>query len=267
MKRLIFMRLLVVWLVCLPFSVWAETMVLVPGFQAQGMDWRFLKVTPALQANGWVDGGNFMMTRDGILNTVRLPKRPEHVFYTINLPTTANVGNQAGVLNQYLHAIYQHRQEPLTLVGHSAGGIVARHWLVTANSVPVKTLVTIASPHLGTPMAELSRLFSNMEIINLMETFGFGRIKDAKGLFSDLREEKPNTYLYWLNHQPHPAIRYVAIVRDSETPESVDLIVPKHSQDMNNIYVLHGRAERWNSDDGHFLTARDGAMLVQIMRP
>ncbi|MEZ5536613.1 MAG: alpha/beta fold hydrolase [Thiolinea sp.] len=250
----------------LPVSAVAKTIVMIPGFQAQGMDWRFNQVTPMLQSDGWVDGGNYTMTTGGVVNNMQLPGRPADVLFTLNLPTTAGIATQAAILNEYLKAIYQRRQEPLTLVGHSAGGVVARHWLVTSAQVPVEALVTIASPHTGTPMAQVTRLLlSNTDILNLANKFGFGHLKDAKSLFKDLQEEKPGNYLYWLNHQPHPAIRYAAIVRSSDKPESVDFIVPEYSQDMNNTYALNGRAERWNSEDGHLLSANDGYLLAAIM--
>ena len=44
----------------------AQTIVMIPGFQGQGMDWRFNQVTPMLQANGWVDGGNYTLTTSGV---------------------------------------------------------------------------------------------------------------------------------------------------------------------------------------------------------
>lgn len=250
----------------MPVLVTAKTMVLIPGFQAQGMDWRFNQVTPMLQANDWVDGGNYRMTTAGVVNSTSLPGRPDDVFFTLNLPTTAGIATQATILNEYLKVIYQRRNEPLTLVGHSAGGVVARHWLVSSAQVPVEALVTIASPHVGTPMAQATRiLLSNTDVLKLANKFGFGHLKDAKSLFADLEQEKPGNYLYWLNHQPHPDIRYAAIVRSSDRPEAADFIVPEYSQDMNNTYALNGRAERWHSEDTHFLSANDGYLLATIM--
>lgn len=137
---------------------------------------------------------------------------------------------------------------------------------MTSAQVPVEALVTIASPHVGTPMAQLTRmLLANADILNLASQLGFGHLKDADHLFADLREERPGTYLYWLNHQPHPPIRYAAIVRSGKQPESLDFIVPEYSQDMNRVYAIKNRAERWNSADGHLLSANDGHLLAAIM--
>ncbi|MGB1012396.1 MAG: esterase/lipase family protein, partial [Thiolinea sp.] len=145
----------------MPVQSRAETLVLIPGFQSKGMDWRLTQVATALQKRGWVDGGNFTLTRKGMLNPVKQQKRPAKIFYTVDLMTEARVADQARMLQEYLQEIYLRRKEPLALTGHSAGGVVARHWLVTANNVPVNALITIASPHLGTPLAELSSVLSN----------------------------------------------------------------------------------------------------------
>ncbi|HPY40144.1 MAG TPA: hypothetical protein PLM98_06465, partial [Thiolinea sp.] len=134
----------------------AETLVLIPGFQEEGMAWRFHHVTSALQSSGWVDGGDLVLTPQGIVNTTQLAKRPEKVLYTLELPTQLSITQQAAVLNQYLQAISLKRKEPLTLVGHSAGGLVGRYWLVVNHTVPVNTLITIATPHTGTPWADLT---------------------------------------------------------------------------------------------------------------
>nr|CAA6830811.1 MAG: Unknown protein [uncultured Thiotrichaceae bacterium] len=266
MKKHILSLLLPALLLVAPGLAAAKTIVMIPGFQAQGMDWRFHQVTPMLQANGWVDGGNYTMTTAGVINEMKLSRRPTDVLFTLNLPTSAGIATQAALLNNYLKVIHQRRKEPLTLVGHSAGGVVARHWLVTAARVPVEALITIASPHTGTPLAGLTKmLLSNTDILNLANQLGFKHLAEAKALLTDLQAERPGNYLYWLNHQPHPAIRYSAIVRSGGQAESANFIVPEHSQDMNYVYAIKGRAERWNSTDSHFLSANDGHLLAAIM--
>lgn len=256
--------LLLLWL--LPLYAAAQTMVLIPGFQAQGQDWRLSQVAAALKARGWQDGGNFTLTRKGMLNPVQLQGQPDKVFYTVDLVTEAKIAQQANTLQAYLQTIYQRRREPLALVGHSAGGVVARHWLVVLNRVPVESLITIASPHLGTPLAGLSSVLAESpDIVGLAQAFGLGGLTEARGLYRDLREEQPGTYLYWLNRQAHPAIRYVSVVRSGEQVSSSDLVVPVPSQDMNNVHTLRNQVERWDTEQGHFLTADDGYLLDWIM--
>ena len=266
-----FMRLASVLLVSIVFlkSVQAETLVLVAGFQAQGMDWRFRNVSDALVSSGWVDGGNLSLTPRGIVNPIRLPYSPKKVFFTVDLPSSAPVAQQAGVLHHYLKAIYHSRKEPLALAGHSAGGVVARYWLVTnaGNQTPkVDTLITIAAPNIGTPVADLSGALVGTPLMDMAEQMGLGSLRQARGLYADLRQEKPGNFMYWLNHQPHPAIRYVSIVRTGNTPETADLVVPPANQDMNHIFVLHGHAEVIPTPNiGHLLTAEDGYILANVL--
>ena len=250
----------------LPGYVAAQTLVLIPGFQSQGMDWRTSQVAAALQERGWVDGGNFTLTRKGMVNPVKLKQRPDKVFYSVDLVTEDKIAEQASMLQAYLQAIYALRDEPLTLTGHSAGGVVARHWLVTANAVPVDALISIASPHLGTPLAGLSSVLAESpDIVNLAQAFGLGSLAEARGLYRDLREEQPGTYLFWLNRQAHPAIRYVSVVRSSERVDTSDIVVPVPSQDMNNVFTLRHKTERWDTEQAHFLTADDGYLLDWVM--
>ncbi|TXH68938.1 MAG: hypothetical protein E6Q83_11515 [Thiothrix sp.] len=242
----------------------AETLVLIPGFQEQGMAWRFQHVTSALEASGWVDGGNLMLTPRGIVNSTVLAKRPKKVLYTLELPNQLSLTQQAVVLDQYLKALSAKRKEPLSLVGHSAGGLVGRYWLVTLNTVPVHTLITIATPHTGTPWADLSEVAMNTPLADLAAGFGIN-LPRSRQLYTELREERPGNFLYWLNHQAHPAIRYVSIVRQSKRPESSDLVVPPHSQNMHNVFALNGQTETVFSEGQHDLNANDGYRIAKIL--
>lgn len=255
---------LLIALLLLPVPVWAKNLVLVHGFGGSGMDWRMHGVTPPLQQNGWVDGGNLSP-----LNPAPLP--PMHsanVLYTVELPSYLPILQQVQWLDVYLRSIYASRQEPLLLAGHSAGGVVARAWLVLARSVPVDTLVTLASPNLGTPTADMVTRFSDTPLPALMGgMLGMDTWNNPlEQLLRELRVEQPGRFLYWLNHQPHPPIRYVALVRDkSMRPDRYDFVVPRYSQDLNKVYALRGRAEYWEVDNGHFLGAADGYALAMIL--
>jgi pimeloyl-ACP methyl ester carboxylesterase len=256
-------------LLLFPASLWAQTAILIHGFQSGGMDWRKQGVTPVLQQNGWVDGGNFIPTPLGPYNPANPPGRPERVFYTLELPSRAPIMLQARILDTYLQRIYALRQEPLTLVGYSAGGLVARGWLVSLHSVPVDTLVTIATPNVGTPTADMACLANGTPMAMFAgEMMGLGKwTNDADDMYRDLRTEKPGRFLYWLNHQPHPAIRYVSIVRDNQMrPDKYDYVVPEYSQNMNNVFALRGQSEYWKVDGSHFLGSPDGYALAAALR-
>lgn len=255
------------WLL-LPVAGWAQTAVLVHGFQSQGMDWRLHGVTPVLQQQGWVEGGNLTLTPRGPVNAVTLTGRPEKVFYTIDLPSRAPVLLQADLLELYLQTVYAIRQEPLTLVGHSAGGVVARSWLLRRDHVPADALITIAAPHTGTPLARWSALASLTPMSDLAGQMGFSKWTDPEDFYRDLRPEEPGNFLYWLNHQPHPVIRYVSLVRknDVPSPDRFDFIVPPASQDMNNVWVLRGHSEVLLTKGSHFLGIADGYALGAVLR-
>ncbi|MBU0655939.1 MAG: hypothetical protein KJ914_12540 [Gammaproteobacteria bacterium] len=254
-------------IVLFPTTLWAQTAVLIHGLQGKGMDWRMDGVTPGLQQAGWVDGGNFLMTPNGPWNMQRLNGHPEKVFYTVDLPARAPVMLQAQMLNAHLQRIYVERGEPLTLVGHSAGGLAARGWLVRFANVPVEALVTIASPHVGTPAADMACLANDTPMGLFASEMGFGKwMDDAEDLYRDMRIEEPGRFLYWLNHQPHPAIRYVSIMRDNQlNPDLFDFFVPIYSQNMNKVYALAGRSEVWPIDGSHFLGVKDGHALAAIL--
>lgn len=256
-------------LLLFPALGWAQTAVLIHGFQSGGMDWRKQGVTPVLQQYGWVDGGNFIPTPQGPYNPANPRGKPERLFYTLELPSRAPILVQAQMLDSYLRSIYALRQEPLTLVGHSAGGLVARSWLVRFRSVPVATLATIATPHVGTPTADMACLANDTPMAMFAGMMmGMGKwIGDAEALYRDLRTEKPGRFLYWLNHQPHPAIRYAAIVRNQQMrPDRYDFVVPDYSQDMNRVYALRGQSEYWEVKGSHFLGAADGYALAMVLR-
>lgn len=242
----------------------AATLVLIPGFQESGMAWRFQHVTSSLEASGWVDGGHLTLTPQGVVNHRPLAKRPKKVVYTLELPNQHSITQQAAVLDHYLKVLAAQRKEPLSLVGHSAGGLVGRYWLVTAHSVPVDTLITIATPHIGTPWADFSEVALNTPLAELAAGLGFD-LASAQPLSRELREERPGNFLYWLNHQPHPAIRYVAIVRNSQRPDSMDLVVPPQSQTMAKVFALQGQTETVLSEGQHFINANDGYRIATIL--
>ena len=267
-------RTLALVVLSLLFSAWsnlsqAKTIVLIHGFQSNGMEWRFNGVTPVLQQQGWADGGHYIPRQNTVYNAAEPRKRPVNVFYTLMLPHSAPIELQSQWLDKYLQRIAALRRESLILVGHSAGGVVARHWLVTRNSVPVTTLVTIASPHLGTPLADLSAVVAETPLGKMATDMGFGALTQTpRALYEELRTEEPGRYLYWLNHQPHPPLRYVSIVRANELdrPDNSDFFVPPYSQDMNGVWALRGHVDVRPTQGAHLVNAKDGYVLATLLR-
>jgi len=246
----------------------AKTLVLVHGFLSGDMYWRTSGFTKPLQQAGWQDAGSYNFDPRGML-TPRGINAKQNIFITVNLPSEANLQIQEGVLLQYMQHLYMIRKEPVILIGHSAGGLVSRLYVIDPAHIPVKALITIASPHLGTPAANIAYLAGNSPIGMMASIAGEDALSHSHGLFSDLKEEKPGNFLYWMNHQPHPNIHYASIIRKNETiskPGKYDYIVPPFSQNMNNVWALKKRSGVAFSKDSHALNGKDGLIVVDILK-
>jgi pimeloyl-ACP methyl ester carboxylesterase len=177
---------------------------------------------------------------------------------------------QAEVLRNMLGLVaQQHPDEPVILVGHSAGGVVARMVLVQGGVSAPKALITIASPHLGTVRAvEALDETDDAFPVSIIKEFFTGELydllRDSWAVLLDLVPEWPGNLLYWLNRQPHPSIRYVSIVRTGPVGMG-DELVPAFSQDMNNIQALNGKSETRLISVNHALQPLDGRVLAKIM--
>lgn len=250
-----------------PQLLQARTLVLVHGFLGNAMNWRTSGFTQPLIYAGWKDGGSYGYTPRNML-LPRFPRIQGDVFYTVNLPSSANLQTQEQLLSRYLQHLFSQRGEPITLVGHSAGGVVARLYVIDPMHMPINGLITIAAPHLGTPAANIAYFAGNSPLGIMADFAGGDEIRDARGLFTDLKEEKPNTFLYWMNHQPHPNIHYASIIRSNEKisrPNKFDFIVPPFSQDMNNVWALKGESGIAVVTEGHSLNGKDGAIVLEVL--
>ena len=157
------------------------------------------------------------------------------------------------------------RSEEIILVGHSAGGVVARLMVVEKVVDNIKTLITIAAPHLGTPRAiqaldyaDTSFPFSMVQQIFSNDAYHLTR--RGSGLFVDLVAPHPGNLLFWLNTREHPEINYYSIIR-----RVGDQMVPNFSQDMNNVVALSGHAGYIIADLGHALHPADGQYILSIL--
>lgn len=242
----------------------AEVTVLVPGYLSGPQDWRVSGITGALTRAGWRDGGDLRWGPRGPVPPPD-PGAAARTFYTVALPTEAPLAGQAQALAAYLERVRSwHPEEGLVLVGHSAGGLVARLYMVQNPRSGVAALVTIASPHLGTDTAEIGSLIGQTPLSWFAPMVGAGTLNRSQALYRDLSRENPQGMLFWLNRQPHPAARYVSVVR-SDSSLLGDLVVPSGSQDMNHVPALRGRSARVEVRDGHGLSAGDGPVLVEIL--
>lgn len=235
-----------------------QTLVLIHGYLSDGSGWRPKGIVSALQAAGWQDSGHLFPNAS--LPGVTPPSPTGRYVYTVTLPSEAPLAVQAQYLDFYLRYLQQkHPDNSLILVGHSAGGVVARLVMVRSG-IPVKGLITIASPHLGTDKAEWGALLSDSPFSWISPFLGLDTINRSEGLYRDLVRENPSSLLFWLNRQPHPRAFYVSIVR-----VACDEWVPTYSQDMNDVVALRGLAMTVTSVGGHSLHPADGPLLVSLL--
>lgn len=248
----------------------AKTVVFIHGYMAEGSIWQYSGVVERMRQNGWPFAGRYGFNKNlQVIQDVKKQKRNATV--TVELPWEVSIADQAELLNRYLQAIYRNRPEPIVLVGHSAGGVVARFGLVEYGARNVASLITIASPHLGTPMAELAMLASASPLGVIMQDLGDSTLLKSRKLFMDLIPARRGSFLGWLNQQPHPDINYYSIIRAAEPVDlkrydQADLVVPADHQDMNNIPSLKGKSVRVTSDGGHALVARDANRVLKLLK-
>lgn len=251
-------------------AVRADVAILVHGYLGSAASWEFSGVNAALFANGWVPGGVIVPGPGGPLLPPPIANA-QRKTYAVELPSTAPLMAQADILVAALNQVNaRHGKEPVTLIGHSAGGVVSRMALVRGGGRGVVRLITIASPHLGTERA-LEALDATHEggPIGIVKNVFGGRdyrvVKDSWPVLLDLSPAVPGNVLYWLNAQPHPQIKYFSIVRAAPFGLG-DLLVPGFSQDMNNVPQLAGRNTTYAVPAGHALTPADGGMVANLMR-
>ncbi len=134
---------------------------------------------------------------------------------------------QAYQLRQILQAINQTNPgEPVVLVGHSAGGVVARAALVRGGAKNVKALITIASPHLGTYRAEQALDATDIPFpFSIVTDFFGGEAYDtarrSRSLYVDLVRPRPGSFAV-LVEQSNPTRLYSispsSVVRQRSCP-------------------------------------------------
>ena len=255
---------LLLTLVTLP--VRADVVVLVHGYLGDASVWESKGIVKALIQRGWGYGGRLSPGE-----RPPLPVRGERgTLYAVNLPSTAPLMLQSDLLWAMVNKVFEaHPEEAVTLVGHSAGGVVARLALVRFGPGAVDALVTFASPHLGTPRALLG-----LDVIQdsgpfevLKEWVGgntYRRVKGSAPTLMDLSPPRPGNLLYWLNQQDHPAMRYVSVLRLPDRDGGDDL-VPVPSQDLNQVPVLRGKSEVLPTAGAHDLRPDDARIIAGLL--
>lgn len=256
----------VLFLSLVTLSARADVAVMVHGYLGSAASWEHSGISNRLHQAGWQQAG--VLTARGLLPLSSASAKNK--FYTVELPSIEPIMIQARVLRDMLNAIAQrHPQEQLILIGHSAGGVVARAALVMGGIPKTKALITIASPHLGTlrsveALDKTDDLFPVSTVKSLLVGDLYDVVRDSWGVLLDLTPERPGNLLFWLNRQPHPEIHYLSVVRSGPVGMG-DELVPAFSQDMNSVSALKGRVQVRQSPLSHTLHPLDGKLLAEIL--
>lgn len=254
----------------------ADVVVLVHGYASDALTWEHSGVNDALQAHGWTRAGVMTPGFDTGMVPIDGPSPSLNKSYSVNLPAHAPLLVQSDYMRAVLYRVRQiHPDEKLILVGHSAGGVVARLMVLGNNPYRVDELITIATPNLGTVRAaqgldvvDSKPFFCPGPGIDMLKSvFGgsdYNYLRDSRAVLVDLLPAESGNVLAWLNQQPHPDITYYSVIRQSPFAGG-DEVVPAYSQDMNNVPALRGRAKVLFTRAGHALNPQDGTLLAGIL--
>jgi triacylglycerol lipase len=255
--------------ICTPSH--ADVMLLIHGYLGDATSWEESGINDELHQQDWQRAGMFRGTPQGPQLYVTENTDTENSVYVATLPSGAPVMVQADVLKSIIDTIQlNHADEKIILVGHSAGGVIARMTLIRHQLKNIKALITIASPHIGTGRADQALdITANHGPFNMVKSFvggsDYNALKHSRGLMIDLRHPQPGNMLYWLNSQPHPAIHYGSIIRLNNDGAPGDYYVPGFSQNMNNVPALQGKSSTFMASNDHFLTRQDANTILSII--
>lgn len=254
-------------LTIIPASAVADVAIMIQGYHDNGDSWHRSGIGAVLAANGWPYGGQLIRTADGVHSSLPAAKANK-VFYTTALPTEAPLMYQLPFLEGYVDYVKTlHQGEAVHLIGHSAGGVLGRLYMVRHPDSGIATLISIASPHLGTEVASLGNAIGQSPLSWVTPLVGASTINRSQALYDDLNPEHPGNLIFWLNRQPHPKARYISIVRaGSDWFMPKDIFVPTWSQDMNRVPALAGRSIVVPVSAEHGLRPEDGLVVLGLMQ-
>jgi len=258
------------------FPIHADVLVLVHGWRSNADSWMNSGVHAVLTRNGWQDAGMTEMSPGGIRLLQLNKPTGKNKLYRVNLPAHLGLQAQADFLRPQLNYLRQlNVGEKFIIAAHSAGGIVSRMVLTQQNMPEIEALITIASPHLGTPRAAEgldighSKPFfcpgPGLEIVkNIIGGDDYRYLRHSDALLVDLLPARQGSILNWLNQQAHPNIHYHSIIKQLSGSDN-DGVVPVFSQDMNNILRVQGQSTTHRTFSNHALNPLDGELIVKIL--
>jgi pimeloyl-ACP methyl ester carboxylesterase len=262
MKKLLVLTFLILSLISTIAK--AEILVFVHGYDSSSSVWRNTGIFSYLQSQSWQDAGNLTYFQNRIVYQQAKVLKPYRMV-TVDLPSAAPIPIQSAILINYLSYLQQQAPEQsFSIIAHSVGGIVARLAIIENPKLKVKRIITIASPHGGTGMAEAAELIAKTPISILAPIVDADIINQSEILLNQLQREEPGSFLFWLNRQQHPDITYISIVRSDGTLFNKDFYVPSVNQDLRGVLGIK-KAISYPSYGKHELQYRDGFIIAQLV--
>jgi len=230
-------------------------------------------VVQTLESDGWRLAGMYSAHPNGqvTLHSNDLLEDEDRRILIVDLPSEAPLLLQADLIANVVGDISsKYEDESIILVGHSAGGLAARAALVRHDLKSVNRLVSIASPHMGTDMAEKALDVSSFTGPATMLPGMFGgdiarTTQRSQQLYADLARPRQGNLLDWLNGQTHPDISWDSIIHTGLNSNGHDSVVAAYSQDMNYVYSLQGRSTVHPIRAEHGLNPTDAIILKDIL--
>lgn len=271
-----FLKLLVTVHLCLAFSAVAQakTIVLVHGMLSDETEWFKSGVGTALIKSGYSYKGNLPRSNNKLIqyqNVSHSLSADQPAFYTIKLDWFLSIEEQSFRLAESINQITEHRKEDVTLIGHSLGGVVARHYLIEAEKrnlkVGVEHLITIASPHLGTPWAWMAWQALQTPAKQLLSPISPIPLSRAEQMLFEISSFPQRNLIHRMALEDHPNIRYTSIVHRMDiTKGKFDMFVSPDSQNMNKLHALQGKATNYEIAGQHGLSINDAWLIVKILQ-
>jgi pimeloyl-ACP methyl ester carboxylesterase len=166
--------------------------------------------TPVILIHGWqatwTHCSDFAAWEPGaatfgtLAEQVRAQLPGDYQLYVLRYPTMEPVANAVAFLRQQVVSRGWDKRD-VVLVGHSMGGLVGRGYMAAYGSSGVRALVTLGTPHLGSPLAEdggpqRSAIFKCLGGLGLAgkwlypESAGYRDLSPAGAWIQSLRDQK-----------------------------------------------------------------------------